>query len=869
MWCKRRRDPRIRDEIQFHVDQLIESYIAVGMSRADAERRAFLEFGNVAATEERVKDARGRWLEDLGKDIRYSLRTFSRNRGFAAVAVLSLALGLGAAIAIFSVCDAVLLRPLPYRDADRVVLISQMSGGDTSSISWLNYLDLRDRSQTFDSMSCAQPVRVGVTGLGPARRVDGRMVCANFFDVLGVRLPLGRGFRPEDDEVGAPPVVIVSDRFWRTQLQADPRALDRSITLNGRTFAVVGVLPPAFQFFRQDDVYAPIGLSLVPGSGWFSRASGFGLRAVGRLRANTSVEQASRDVDRIAADLAREYPATNAGLGGKVERVHDALVGDVRGTIIALVSAVALLLLLACVNVANLLVGRNASRQTELAIRVALGCGRLRLMRQVLVEGLMLAVAGGLCGVLVATWLLSVVVAAAPPDVPRIDEIGIGRSSLALAAIVTVACGIILAAFSAVQASRAREQETLVRSGRTAHRAARSTRRVLMAAEAAFAIVLLAGGGLMVKTMIRLNAVDPGFRPNHLLTARLLLEGEAWREPARRMAFLDDVTSRILAQPGVLNVGLTLSLPIDGSYWDGPVTVADKTMPSQGDVPTAAFVPVSPDYFDTAGMPMLRGRRFDRTDSAEAPRTAIVNDGLARRLWPREDPIGKRLRFGLPGPEKGWEGDWREVVGVVGDVRLNGITASAPPQVYLPLAQLPGDSVALVVRTSSDPAHLATAVQDTIQHIRPDVPVASLRSMDDLMRSAVAYQRLSAIILTVFAGVALVLAAVGVYGVAANAVADRTREIGLRMALGARPTSVVRLIVSEGLGTVLIGSVVGVVIAALGSRAIEHLLFEVTPYDPATFGVVVAILLLTTSLACAIPARRAVRVDPVRALRAD
>jgi putative ABC transport system permease protein len=335
------------------------------------------------------------------------------------------------------------------------------------------------------------------------------------------------------------------------------------------------------------------------------------------------------------------------------------------------------------------------------------------------------------------------------------------------------------------------------------------------------------------------------------------------------MAFLDDVTSRLLALPGVLNVGLTLSLPIDGSYWDGPVTVADKPMRSPGDVPSAAFVPVSPDYFDTAGMPMLRGRRFDRTDSAEAPRTAIVNEGLASRFWPGEDPIGKRLRFGLPGPEKGWEGDWREVVGVVGDVRLNGITVSAPPQVYLPLAQLPGDSAALVVRTASDPAQLATAVQDTIQAVRPDVPVASLRSMDDLMRSAVAYQRLSAIILTVFAGVALVLAAVGVYGVAANAVTDRTREIGLRMVLGARSASVVRLIVSEGVGTVLIGSVVGVVIAVLGSRAIEHLLFEVTPYDPATFGVVVAILLLTTLLACAIPARRAVRVDPVRALSAD
>jgi putative ABC transport system permease protein len=382
-------------------------------------------------------------------------------------------------------------------------------------------------------------------------------------------------------------------------------------------------------------------------------------------------------------------------------------------------------------------------------------------------------------------------------------------------------------------------------------------------------MVLLAGCGLMVKTMIRLNAVDPGFRPTHLLTARLLLEGDAWREPARRMAFLDDVTSRLLALPGVLNVGLTLSLPIDGSYWDGPVTVADKPMRSPGDVPSAAFVPVSPDYFDTAGMPMLRGRRFDRTDSAEAPRTAIVNEGLASRFWPGEDPIGKRLRFGLPGPEKGWEGDWREVVGVVGDVRLNGITVSAPPQVYLPLAQLPGDSAALVVRTASDPAQLATAVQDTIQAVRPDVPVASLRSMDDLMRSAVAYQRLSAIILTVFAGVALVLAAVGVYGVAANAVTDRTREIGLRMVLGARSASVVRLIVSEGVGTVLIGSVVGVVIAVLGSRAIEHLLFEVTPYDPATFGVVVAILLLTTLLACAIPARRAVRVDPVRALSAD
>jgi predicted permease len=335
------------------------------------------------------------------------------------------------------------------------------------------------------------------------------------------------------------------------------------------------------------------------------------------------------------------------------------------------------------------------------------------------------------------------------------------------------------------------------------------------------------------------------------------------------MAFFDDVTSQIRALPSVQNVGLTLSLPSDGSYWDGAATVADKPTPAPGDVPTAAFIPVSSDYFDAVGIHLLRGRGFDRRDAAGAPRTAMVNDGLARRLWPGEDPIGKRLRFGLPGPENSWEGDWREVVAVVNDVRLNGIASDAPPQVYLPLAQVPGDSTALVVRTSHNPAEAAAAVQDVIQRAYPDVPVASVRTMDDLMRRVVAYRRLSAIILTIFAGVALVLAAVGVYGVVANAATGRTREIGLRMALGAQPASIVALIASEGFSTIVLGSVVGVLIAVVESRVIEHLLFQITPYDPATFVIVVAILLLTSLVACAVPARRASRIDPIATLRTE
>lgn len=866
----RREDDRIREELAEHLRLLTDDNVRAGLSFDEARRRASIRLGvGDTITEAHRDEQRLRWLEDVAGDVRYGVRTLRRSPVYATIAVLSLALGIGAAAVMLSLYDAILLRPLPLPDPDRLVLVSQTSGGQAGSISWLNFVDLRDRSQVFDSMSCAQPVAVTVTGLGRARRVDGRMVCANFFDVLGVRPRLGRGFAPGDDHAGAAPVVVVSDRFWRMELHADPDVLGRRVALNGRDFILVGVLPPAFEFLRRDDVFAPLGLSRLPGSGWFGRGSGLGLRGIARLRADRSIEQARKDVERVAADLGREYPTTNAGRGAAVQRVHDVLVGDVRGTINALTGAVAFLLLLTCVNVANLFVGRNVSRQTELTIRVALGCSRFRLSRQLLVEGLLLTLGGCALAVLVGTWLMSLVVTMAPPDVPRLDGLGLNRSFIITAIVVAVACGVLFAGYPTLQASRFLRQPVLVRSARGGHQAVRSTRRALMIVEAVFAVMLLVGCGLMLRTMARLNSVDLGFRSDHLLTGRLLLEGDRWQSPARRMAFFDDVTSRVRALPGVLDVGITLSLPIDGSYWDGPVTAADRPTLAPGELPIAAFVPVSPDYFNAAGIRLLRGRPFDGRDSAQAPRTVVVNNAFASRLWPGESPIGKQLRHGLPGPDHGWEGDWREVVGVVADLKLNGVDVDTPSQVYLPLTQLPGNSVALVVRTVDDPRLSAAAVEDVVQGAAPDVPVASVRSMEDLMAGTLAYRRLSTVVLSMFASVALLLAAVGVYGVVAHAVIDRTPEIGLRMALGAQRGTVVRLVLSEGLGAVLIGAIVGLGLALPMAYAIQHLLFGIDPYDSATFGGAGGTLLLAALLASAIPAYRATRIDPLRALRAE
>ena len=812
----------------------------------------------------RIKERKS--METLLLDLKYAARSLSQRPTFLIVVLATLALGIGAATAIFSVVEAVLLRPLPFADPDRLIAANEMDGGDRMSFAWPNYVDVRERSTSYERIACHQANAFNVLSDGRPRRVPGRLVCADFFDTLGVRMQAGRSFTVDEDRVGATPAAVISDRFWRQDLGGDPAVVGRTLRTAERTFTIVGVLPRGFKFSRVEDIFVPIGITMTPDSGWLDRGNHFGLNAVARLKPRVTLAQANGELTRIADDLRRAYPNTNARSGAQVTRLHDRLVDQVRGTLVALMGAVGFLLLLACVNVANLLTARGAARRHELAIRAALGGSRWRLVRQLLVESTLLSVLGGLLGIAVAAWLVQTIVALAPEGTPRIEDVELNRMSLLFALTASALCGVFFGAFPAFQASAG--THLLTRASQTATVSPRRTRRVLMVVEIALALILLAGCGLMARTMLSLNAVDPGFRVDHLLTARVMLSGDAWNNPDKRVAFHQSLIQRVRGVPGVTRAALTLSLPIEGSNWGSIFIVRDKPVPPRAELPAAAWVPVSAGYFETMEIALRGGRTFDERDGVGAARVLIVNETMARRLWPGENAVGKFVKQGWPEtPES--EAPWREVVGIVDDVKLEGVDQETPMQAFLPLPQNPARSVAIVARTSSDPESLARPVEAAVQELEKELPVTRVLPMTRLMQDAVARQRLSTVLLAVFALVAIVLAAVGLYGVVAHNVTERTREIGVRMALGAKRSEVLKLFVMHGLATAAVGTVCGLAGAYLLSRWLETLLFGVKATDPLTFGAVAIVLLMVAVTACYIPARRATRIDPLIALRSE
>jgi putative ABC transport system permease protein len=808
-------------------------------------------------------------MESLRLDLKFAVRSLSKQPSFALVVLTTLALGIGAATAIFSVVEAVLLRPLPYAEAHRLVHGNETAGASRIGFAWPNYVDARSRAASFESIACHQQNDFSVLSDGPPRRVPGRLVCAPFFDVLGVPLQAGRTFTSEDDHAGATPVAVISDRFWRQDLGGDPSVIGRTLRTAEMTFTIVGVLPPGFWFSRPTDIFAPIGLTMTKDSGWFDRGNHRSLAAIARLGPTVTLDQANEELGRIYEDLKREYPNTNARAGAEVVPLADRFVDQIQGTLIALMGAVGFLLLLACVNVANLFVGRGAAREHELAIRAALGGSRGRIVRQLLAESTLLSIVGGLLGIAVAGWLLQVIIAMTPDGIPRIEQVRINRTSLAFCLAAGTVCGLVFGAFPALQASGARGRHLLARASRTSAAVSpRRTRRVLMAIEMALALILLAGCGLMIRTMVHLNSVETGFRPDHLLTARVMLAGAAWDDAARRIAFYEAVLSSVNEVPGVTRTGLTLSLPIEGSNWSSIFTVRDKPVPPRAELPISAYVPISTGYLETMGITLRAGRTFDGRDGADSARVAIINEKLANRLWPGENAIGKFIKQGWPEtPES--RAPWREVVGVVSDIKLDGVDQETPMQTFLPLAQSPTRSLAIVLRTSTDPERLARVVEAAVHRVDKELPVTRITPMTRLMQEGVARQRLSAVILAVFAIVAMVLASVGLYGVVAHSVTERTREIGVRMALGAERAQVVRLFVTQGVLTAAAGTIAGLAGAAGLSRWMETLLFGVEATDPATLGAVASALLIVAAASCYIPARRAARLDPLMALKTE
>src|SRR5215813_4190383 len=671
-----RRYDEIAESIRDHLEEKIEDLMEDGLSHEEATHKAHREFGNATLIEERSREV-WQWprLETLFQDLRFGARMLLKKPSFTLIAVATLALGIGANTAIFSVVNALLLRPLPYAEAERLVLLSETSPGTPrNSASYPNYDDWRDRAQSFEGMAIGWPRTLTLTGQDKAVRVPGYAVNWNFFPLLRVQPQLGRMFTEADDRYGAARTVIISHSFWQRRFGGATTAIGQTLYLTNEAYTVIGVLPPSFEYFQQTDVYRPLSLTLAPDSPFANRGGRtFNFFALARLKPGMTVAQANSEMEAIGRRLAREYPKVNAGVSAQAERLQDVMSESVRSSLWILLGAVGFILLIACVNVANLTLARAAERQKELAVRLALGAGRLRIMRQLLSESLLLAVIGGAGGLLLGNWMLQGLLALAPAGIPQLSRVGMDNSVLLFTLGIAALASVLVGLLPALQASKTDLQTTLKDGGRLTTGASRDrARKALLVSEVGLSLVLLVGAGLLVRSMWNLLRVDPGFNPDNLLTLRIDLAGGGY-DNQRMREFYDECLARARALPGARSVAYTHSLPITGSNWNGGFTAADKPAPSHADLPQTDRLRVSPNYFETMGIRLLRGRSFTSADTAESTPVVVVNDALARRIWPNEDPVGKRLKFGSLEDQDDEDKPWREVVGVVNDVKMNGV----------------------------------------------------------------------------------------------------------------------------------------------------------------------------------------------------
>jgi len=805
-------------------------------------------------------------LDHLRQDLRFAWRSYRRAPSFTLLVVFTLALGIGASTAIFSIVNGVLLRPLPLRDPDRLLWINEANRrGDSISVSWVNYVDWRARAHGFDALGASRPATFNLTGAGDARRVVGRSVTSNFFTALGTQPAFGRGFTTDDDRAGAPGVAIISHELWQRQFNGDSGILGRPLMLSGAPYSVVGVLPAGFRYLRPYDVFVALGP--IAGAEWLlDRGNHQGFVVVGRLRDGVTADAALRELRDIETDIVREYAASASGLSILAEPLASRLVKPIKDTLLVLFGAVGILLVIACMNVAGLLLARGAARQHELAVRAALGGGRIRLATQLLVESTVLSIAGGALGVLLASGLLRALIAAAPDGTPRLDEVSLDGAAVAFAALAAGVCGIVFGSVPAFQASSVDGQQVVIRTRSAgASAASHRLRRGLLAVEVALALVLLAGAGLMVRTLDGLMRVPLGYSTDHVVAARLDLP-QSSSDVAHRLATTDAILSRVRAIPGVVTAAAGYSVPIDGSNWNSVFWPQDKPIPAAREsIPSAGMIPITPTYFEAIGARIVKGRAFADTDRAGGAMVTIVNERLATRVWPGQDPIGKRLKQGFPESP----GDWLEVVGVVADMKFEGIVEGITMQVYMPMAQHPFEGFTLLARTAVDPKSIVSSVREAVRSVNRDLPLAGLGPMNAMLDESIARQRMARLVLGVFALVALTLASIGLFGLVAHGVTERRHEVGVRLALGATRAAIVRVLVAGGVATAAVGAVAGVALALTLTKSLGGLLFGVEPFDPSTFGAVVAVLLTVATLACAIPAYRASRVGITTALRAD
>ena len=881
------REAAIVEELAQHLDESCAELLACGMSEAEAQRQVLTELNEddlLARELRRVErqvapepiilgtNRRTNMIADLWQDLRYGARVLVKQPGFTLIAVLTLALGIGANTAIFSVVYHVLLKPLPYQDSEQLVWVwGEQAARKQTPHTPADFLDYQRRNQSFAQMAAYRNMSFSLGGAGQSaqpERVDGRIVSANYFVLLGVAPRLGRSFAPEDGQAGAARLVLLSHRYWQQRFGGEAGIVGQSLTLSGEPATIVGVMPPDFRepgvnLWTNPRLIVPDFATNLRDDLTSMRRNPY-LSVMARLKPGVTLPQAQADMDAITAGMRQEYPDLYSSKGVRLIALHEFVVGDTKPTLLLLFGAVGLVLLIVCANVANLTMARASTRAKEFALRAALGAARGRLIRQLLTESVLLAVAGGICGLGLATWGLNLLVALSPEAVPRLAEIRLDWRVLSFALGASLLTGIVFGVLPALTSARVNLNETLKEGGRNAATgASQRTRGALVAAEVALALVVLVSAGLLVKSFWRLQQVNPGFDATRLTTMLVWPTEEKYAEGAASRAFIRELNARLEKLPGIEGVAISNDLPIRGRDSSTYPVVEGRPLPKPGEGILVGRHTVNATYFQAMKIPLLRGRALTERDDENAPLAVVINESAANALWPGEDALGKRMKLARLATA------WAEVVGIVGEVKHEGLHHDAGPHLYMSNLQFPWPTLRIAVRSPLDAAAVAAAVRGVVQSLDPLQPVSDVKTMANVLADANAGRQLSLVLFALFAFIALLLACIGIYGVTAYSVSRRTRELGIRMALGAQRRDVSGLVIRQGMKPVLIGIVIGLSSAFFLTRWMSSLLFRVSANDPLTFAGIALLLVAIALLACYVPARRATKVDPMIALRSE
>lgn len=856
-------EAELNEELRYHLERQIEVNTAAGMSVEEARYAALRAMHGLDQRKEECRDMRRvRLIEDLWQDFRFGLRSLLKRPGFTAIALLALALGIGANTAIFSLVNAVILQPLPYRDPDRLISVYGTRNRSTQgSVGPTDFLDYRSQNKTFEQFAASGSMMLpmNLTGSGEPERLNASIITGNYFDTFGVRPALGRGFSLENEKTGQDHVTVLSHAFWQTRFGGDPNIVNKTINLDGKAYEVLGVMPAEVVLPQPAQLWVPINFDADPEMKM--RNARF-LRGIGRLKEGVTLDQAQTDTDLIAAQLEQQYPDSNTGWSLRLIPLREILVGGSRTMLFILFGAVGFVLLIACANVANLLLVRAAARQKEIAMRTALGASRLRIIRQMITESLLLAIFGGALGALLAVAGVKLLVSLGEDNIPRTANVKIDATVLAFTLLISLATGLLFGLAPAIRTMKENLVDALkdgIRGGSEATVKNR-TRSLLVVFESAIAVMLLIAAGLLIRSLVALQNVDPGFDPNKVLTLRVDLPRQKYNTPEKASNFFEQLETRVAGLPGVEAVGLITDLPLSGEARDMPYRVEGR--PATSDIAFVDFRRVNKNYFSAMRIPLRRGRNFTEQEVRQSDKAIVVSQAFVDSVFPNEEALGKRLII--------WSGirnEPYEIIGIVGDTRYQSLQGEPSATMYVPTRELL--FVNLVIRTQGDPLSLVGGVRKEVNALDPDQPIAAIRPMTEWVAMSAAGARYRTTLLGLFALLAMILAATGIYGVMSYSVAQRTQEIGVRMALGARPLDVLKLVVRQGMMLALIGVIVGLAGALALTRVMSSLLFGVTERDPITFVAVAALLIVVAFISCFVPAHRATRIDPLIALRCE